>query len=67
MKKPSLKPLKKLKSLLTKSAQIQLHIEDETSKKHPDWLRIITLKKQRLLIKDSIQKLRRSRGVASQH
>ncbi len=58
MKKPSFKKLKALKSLLGKSAQIQLHIEDESRKKHPDWFRIITLKKQRLMIKDQIAKLR---------
>ena len=61
MKKPSFKRLKALKSLLGKSAQIQLHIEDETRKKHPDWFRIITLKKQRLLIKDRIHKMRKSK------
>ncbi len=58
-----LKPIKALKSLLTKSATLQLHIEDETRKKYPDWFRIITLKKQRLVIKDKINKLRRSKNV----
>jgi hypothetical protein len=57
-----LKPLKKLKSLLNKSATIQLHIEDEIKKKHPDWFRIITLKKQRLMIKDKIQRMRRKKS-----
>ena len=57
------KPIKKLKSLLTKSAQIQLHIEDESRKKNPDWFRIITLKKQRLMIKDAIRRMRGVKGV----
>ena len=59
MKMNPLKPLKTLQSLLRKSAQIQLHIEDEQRKKNPDWFRVITLKKQRLMIKDRIQRLRR--------
>lgn len=59
MKMNPLKPLKTLHSLLRKSAQIQMHIEDEQRKKNPDWFRIITLKKQRLMIKDRIQRLRR--------
>lgn len=61
-----IKPFKKLKSLLKKSAEIQLHIEDETRKKHPDWFRVITLKKQRLMIKDRIHRLRRHRQRAMQ-
>jgi hypothetical protein len=63
MKMNPLKPLKMLKSLMSKSAKIQLHIEDETKKKNPDWFRIITLKKQRLLIKDKLNKLRRTKGM----
>ena len=59
MKMNPLKPFKMLKALMSKSAKIQLHIEDETKKKSPDWFRIITLKKQRLLIKDKLNKLRR--------
>lgn len=55
-----LKPLKKLKSLLIKSAELQTRIDEETSKRHPDWFRVITLKKQRLLVKDRIQRLRRT-------
>ena len=58
MKMNPLKPLKMLKSLMSKSAKIQLHIEDETRKKNPDWFRVITLKKQRLLIKDKIQRMK---------
>ncbi len=63
MKMNPLKPLKAMKTLMTKSAKIQLHIEDETKKKNPDWFRIITLKKQRLLIKDKLNKLRRTKGM----
>ena len=53
-----LKLLKLFKSLLLKSARVQLEIEAETSKKYPDWMRVIMLKKQRLLIKDRMQRLR---------
>jgi hypothetical protein len=53
MKMNPLKPLKMLKSLMNKSAVIQMHIDDEAAKKNPDWFRIITLKKQRLMIKDA--------------
>jgi hypothetical protein len=49
--------------LVNKSAVIQMHIDDEAAKKNPDWFRIITLKKQRLMIKDKINKLRRSKNV----
>lgn len=56
-----LKPVKALKALLGRSAKIQLMIDDESRKKHPDWFRVITLKKQRLMIKDKIHKLRRRR------
>ncbi len=68
MKLKPFKPLKKLKSLMSKSSTIQLHIDDEIKKKHPDWFRIITLKKQRLMIKDKIQRMRSKRtrtGVTS--
>ena len=63
MKISPLKPLRMLRALMTKSAVIQLHIDDETRKKNPDWFRIITLKKQRLIIKDKIHKLRRSKNM----
>ncbi|MCE3006224.1 MAG: DUF465 domain-containing protein [Rickettsiales bacterium] len=53
-----LKPFKLFKSLLQKSARVQLEIDAETSKKYPDWMRVIMLKKQRLLIKDKLQRLR---------
>ncbi len=58
MKFKPFKPFKKLKALMSKSSTIQLHIEDEIKKKHPDWFRIITLKKQRLMIKDKIGRMR---------
>ncbi len=54
----SLKLFKKLKSLLMKSAIIQLEIDEESRRKNPDWVRVLTLKKQRLIIKDSLQRLR---------
>lgn len=63
MKMNPLKPIKMLRALMTKSAVIQLHIDDEARKKSPDWFRIITLKKQRLIIKDKIHKLRRTKSV----
>jgi hypothetical protein len=63
MKMNPLKPFKMLRALMTKSAVIQLHIDDETRKKSPDWFRIITLKKQRLIIKDKIHKLRRTKNI----
>lgn len=59
----SLRVFKALKSLLMKSAVVQIEIEAETRKKNPDWVRIITLKKQRLLIKDRIQQIRAGRYV----
>lgn len=49
---------KLFKSLLNKSARVQLEIDAETSKKYPDWMRVVMLKKQRLLIKDRIHRLR---------
>ena len=51
--------LKLFKSLLQKSARVQLEIDAEARRKHPDWMRIIMLKKQRLLIKDRLQRLQR--------
>lgn len=55
----SFKTFKKLKSLLMKSALVQLEIEHESRRKSPDWMRLLTLKKQRLIIKDSILSLRK--------
>jgi uncharacterized protein YdcH (DUF465 family) len=59
----SFKLFKALKSLLMKSAVVQVEIEAETRKKNPDWIRVVTLKKQRLLIKDKIQQIRAGRHV----
>lgn len=59
----SFKLFKALKSLLMKSAVVQIEIEAETRKKNPDWIRVVTLKKQRLLIKDKIQQIRAGRHV----
>lgn len=61
-----LKSIAALKSLLGRSATIQLHIDDELKKKHPDWFRVITLKKQRLTIKDKIQRMRKKSKIAAQ-
>lgn len=54
----TIKLFKLFKSLLNKSARVQLEIDAETSKKYPDWMRVVMLKKQRLLIKDRIHRLR---------
>ena len=59
----SFKLFKALKSLLMRSAVVQIEIEAETRKKNPDWIRVVTLKKQRLLIKDKIQQIRAGRYV----
>jgi hypothetical protein len=58
MKMNPLKPLKALAQLVLKSKKIDRHIEDESRKPSPDWFRMITLKKQRLLIKDKIQRMK---------
>ncbi len=69
----NIKAFKHFKSLMMKSAVVQLEIEDETSKKSPNWVRIVMLKKQRLAIKDKLAKLsRRTREIrahelANQH
>jgi len=55
----SFKTFKKLKALLIKSAVVQLEIDHESSRRSPDWIRLLTLKKQRLIIKDSIRRLRK--------
>ena len=52
------KSFKRMKSLLMKSASIQLEIEQESRRPNPDWRRLLTLKKQRLMIKDTLHKLR---------
>jgi uncharacterized protein YdcH (DUF465 family) len=68
----NVKAFKHFKSLVMKSAVIQLEIEDEISKKHPSWVRVVTLKKQRLVIKDWLAKLSRKNSpnntvLANQH
>lgn len=55
------KVFKLFKSLMTKSAIVQMEIEEETRKKYPDWMRVMMLKKQRLTIKDKLQRLQANR------
>lgn len=43
-----------LRSLLFKSASIQHAIEREQRAPHPDWMRLLQLKKLRLVIKDKL-------------
>jgi len=56
------------KSLLFKSAQIQQEIEKEQTRRLPDWMRLLKLKKLRLAIKDRLREMSRqgemSRGAA---
>jgi hypothetical protein len=51
------KSFKRIKSLLVKSATIQLKIEQESRKKAPDWVKLLMLKKQRLIVKDALHRL----------
>ncbi len=53
------KTVKIFQALLTKSAVLQLEIDAEQKKARPDWRRLLTLKKQRLLVKDRLERLRR--------
>ncbi|MBN8543962.1 MAG: DUF465 domain-containing protein [Alphaproteobacteria bacterium] len=46
---------------MNKSAVVQIEIEEETRKKYPDWMRVMMLKKQRLMIKDKLNKLQAHR------
>jgi hypothetical protein len=55
------KIFKLFKSLMTKSAVVQMEIEEESRKKYPDWMRVMMLKKQRLMIKDKLYKLQKFR------
>ncbi len=48
---------RRFKSLLLKSAQIDVQIEREHKRTWPDWLRLLKLKKLRLMIKDRIEKI----------
>jgi len=50
-----------LKSLLTKSAELEHAIEKEQARPLPDTIRLLKLKKLRLLIKDRISRLLRPR------
>lgn len=43
------------KSLLYKATQIQREIEKEQSRRLPDWMRLLKLKKLRLLMKDKLR------------
>ncbi len=47
------------KSLLFKSTQIQQEIEKEQTRRLPDWMRLLKLKKLRLAIKDRLQEIAR--------
>jgi uncharacterized protein YdcH (DUF465 family) len=57
----SFKIVKLVKSLMMKSAVVQIEIEEETKKRNPDWMRVVMLKKQRLMIKDKIHQIRTRR------
>ena len=63
MSRVSLKIVKLVKSLLMKSAVVQLEIEEETKKRRPDWMRVVMLKKQRLMIKDKLNQIRNRRSL----
>lgn len=54
------------KSLLMKSAQIQKEIEKEQSRRWPDRMRLLKLKKVRLSIKDRIERITRHRAPVQQ-
>lgn len=58
-------PVHYFKSLLFKSTQIQQEIEKEQSRRLPDWMRLLKLKKLRLTIKDRLQEIARQ-GAQSQ-
>lgn len=60
------KKLQHFKSLLFKATQIQQEIEKEQSRRLPDWVRLLKLKKLRLKIKDKLcQFAQKSAGSAS--
>jgi hypothetical protein len=50
------KSFKRIQSLLMKSAAIQIEIDRETQRRSPDWMRLLMLKKQRLIIKDTLKR-----------
>lgn len=66
MRNRNFKLLQRFKALMTKSAVVQMEIEEETRKKHPDWMRVIMLKKQRLRIKDALHAMRQKRRKRTQ-
>ena len=47
--------VQRFKSLLFKATQIQREIEKEQSRRWPDWMRLLKLKKLRLAIKDKLR------------
>lgn len=47
------------KSLMMKSAIVQVQIDEESKRRLPDTIRLLMLKKQRLYILDKIQTLRK--------
>lgn len=46
-----------LRSLLMRTARIQKEIDNEQGRKHPDWIRLLKLKKLRLVLKDRLARL----------
>ncbi len=56
--------VQRFKSLLFKATQIQREIEKEHSRRWPDWMRLLKLKKLRLLMKDKLRQFseQNSRG-----
>lgn len=52
------------RSLLFKSTQIQREIEKEQSRRIPDWMRLLKLKKLRLAIKDRMENISRNNANA---
>jgi len=48
---------KRFRSLLFKSAQLQQEIDKEHSRRMPDWMRLLKLKKLRLAMKDRMEKI----------
>jgi uncharacterized protein YdcH (DUF465 family) len=49
--------IQRFKSLLFRSTKIQKEIEREHQSRWPNWLRLLKLKKLRLAIKDSMERL----------
>ena len=53
------------KSLLFKATQIQREIEKEQSRRLPDWMRLLKLKKLRLKIKDKLHRFSEHTGQST--